>query len=337
MTSLLKEFSGVPIGAARPDLKNSDGSDAGKNDINQKVSKNDVSFSLMRNTINSDGEVTGSDVANYLERAHELNDEVDTVPFGLQTSDGDIVKVYVNAEQADQFEEKMKQLLGVEDDIEEAVNKLAQEFDIVDVVWPQNKDDQAAEPELNLDSEEEFDALDDGTEEPMNVVAEYDPLEEGITDANYKNQPEFKVTYRVYGSNKDVPLYTKTRKVFADSEDDARKAAQKMLGGQIMKIERVSEESLMADLEALLESDKAPTKDESVAYKKLVAVVKNLESLGTAGVRAQTGAAENLTKIEMIQKYIAAKYSSEGAKVSEYLTRIGAQNFAPYWVPKGTK
>lgn len=177
--SLLKEFAGVPV-VQKPDLKKSDSSDAGKNDVVDKARQNDVSFSLMRNTINSDGEVTGSDVANYLERAAELNDEVDTVPFGLETDDGDIVKVYVNAEEADKFEEAMKKMLGIEDDIEEAINNLAQEFDIVDVVWPKDKDGSEGEEELEVSSE--YDPLVDDDDE-MVEIAKYDPLPESIEES----------------------------------------------------------------------------------------------------------------------------------------------------------
>lgn len=168
--SLLQELAnGLPKNVVN--LKKSDGSDAGKNDIKQKIKPNDVSFSLMRNTINADGEVTGSDVADYLERAAELNDEVETVPFGIETDDGQIVKVYVNAEEAAKFEEAMKKLLGVEDDVEDAINKLALEFDIVDVVWPKDSEE-GVEGEQSS-----FDPLDDDGEE-MEEVASFDPLEE---------------------------------------------------------------------------------------------------------------------------------------------------------------
>ena len=140
---------------SQTDLKTSDGSDAGSSDVSNKGAE--VKFDLMRNTINSDGKVRGSDVANYLERAHELNDEVETVLYGLETSDGKVVKVYVNASEADAFEAEMKKMLGMEDDIEEAINNLAAKFDIVDVIWPKGEgpDAQSAEgngeEQINLD------------------------------------------------------------------------------------------------------------------------------------------------------------------------------------------
>ena len=170
--TLLKEIEGL-------DLKKSDKSDAGSGDVSDKAKPNDISFSLMRNTINSDGEVTGSDVADYLEKAADLNDEIETVPFALETDDDEIVKVYVNAKEAEKFEAEMKKLLGVEDDIEAAINKLALEFDIVDVVWP-GEEDNADKTATSID-DEEFSALSDLPEEPEGTPSadeesEYDPL-----------------------------------------------------------------------------------------------------------------------------------------------------------------
>lgn len=136
-------------------LKDSDATDAGKNDMSNSASK-DVRFSIMRNSINSGSDITGSDVADYLERAADLNDEVDTIAFGLETSDNEIVKVYVSAQQADAFEAEMQQLLGVEDDIENAINTLAQKFDIVDVVWPSDDIDKSIG---NVDSDDSFELL----------------------------------------------------------------------------------------------------------------------------------------------------------------------------------
>lgn len=127
---LLRELSSGDI---QNNLKSSDSSAAGSQDVNNTI---DVKFSLMRNMINSQKGMTGSDINDYLERAHELNDEVDTVGFAIETEDGDLIKVYVNAMQADEFEQELSTLLGVDDDSEVAINRLASKYDIVDVVWP---------------------------------------------------------------------------------------------------------------------------------------------------------------------------------------------------------
>jgi hypothetical protein len=85
-------------------------------------------------------------VINKLDRSVKF-DEVDTVTFGLETDDGKIVKVYVNAEQAEAFEKELATKLGEIDDIEEVLNELSKEYEIVDVEWPEEGDDQDSNPE----------------------------------------------------------------------------------------------------------------------------------------------------------------------------------------------
>ena len=143
---LLQEFS-------QSDLKTSDGSNAGAADTTAKPVG--VGFSLMRNMINADGQVSGSDINDYLERAQELNDEVESVGFAIETDDGDIVKIYVNVQDADKFEEELSNLLGLDGDFEEAVNQLAQKYDIVDVVWPREETETEEDPDADLSIEDE--------------------------------------------------------------------------------------------------------------------------------------------------------------------------------------
>lgn len=144
--------------------------DAGKTDISNKA-KGDVRFNLLRNTLNTD-DVTGVDVGSYLDKAADINNGVDTVPFGLETDDGELVKVYVAAEQADAFEEALSQLLALEDDVEEAINQLALKFDIVDVVWPKSngeEDSEEADEDEALDLDGAADLLggDDESDEEV--------------------------------------------------------------------------------------------------------------------------------------------------------------------------
>ena len=167
--NLLKEVSASNVKKKTVDLKNSDATDAGSGDVADKGA-NDISFSLIRNAINADGAVTGSSVANYLERAAELNDEIDTIQFGLETDDGEIVKVYVNAEQEAAFGEALKNLLGIEGDIEEAINRLSTEFDIIDVVWPDAGED---EGEDDLDQIDLNTALDDAPDDDDDEFEEF--------------------------------------------------------------------------------------------------------------------------------------------------------------------
>lgn len=98
--------------------------------------------------------VSASSVLTSLEKAKEL-DEYDTITFGLETDEGEVIKVYVQADQADAFEQKLSALLGKEDNIEAALNELAKEFNIVDVIWPDEDksvkpDDEKTEDELDI-------------------------------------------------------------------------------------------------------------------------------------------------------------------------------------------
>jgi hypothetical protein len=89
-------------------------------------------------------------------------DEVDTVAFGLETDDGKIVKVYVNAENAEKFEQEMAEMLGEVDDIEEALNQISKDIEIVDVEWPEDDEDDDAEDDD--DEADDAEAEDDGSE-----------------------------------------------------------------------------------------------------------------------------------------------------------------------------
>lgn len=143
--------------ASQADLKQADRTSAGASDVINKVHSTDVEFTNMRNAINAEGGISGSDIADYIEQAEALNDEVDTIAYGLETADGHIVKVYVNATQGDDFEIALQNMLGVEEDIEDSLNRLAGSFDIVDVIWPKD----AATADVKSSAE------DDGVEGPQ--------------------------------------------------------------------------------------------------------------------------------------------------------------------------
>lgn len=96
----------------------------------------DVKFKQLRNTIAMGDDISQMQVTKYLDKAHEINDQVDTVIFGMEADDGSIVKVYVNADHAEKFEEALSKLLGQESDVEKVINDLSATFDIVDVEWP---------------------------------------------------------------------------------------------------------------------------------------------------------------------------------------------------------
>jgi hypothetical protein len=113
------------------------------------AAQGDIEFKQLRNNVapgTNGNPVSQSDVSNYLDKAHELNDEVDTVTFGMEMDDGSVAKVYVNASQAEDFEKTLAELLGQEDDLEKVIDELSQNFDIVDVEWPEQYGTNAVQP-----------------------------------------------------------------------------------------------------------------------------------------------------------------------------------------------
>jgi hypothetical protein len=232
---LLQEFS---RGDTQADLKSSDQTDAGRNDMAAKPV--DIRFSLMRNMINKDGGVTGSDVNDYLERAHDLNNEVDTVGFAVETDEGDFIKIYVNATQADEFEQELSKILGLDDDSEAAINQLAQKFDIVDVVWPTdaegNPEDGHAKSGDDVNIDDDLSSFLNDTEADQTAA----PEEEPETDPD------------AIGDSEDDELSV----LPADDEGDTDDASD-------AKPPKKTKSSLMKDVDAEASDEDAPPEDDA--------------------------------------------------------------------------
>ena len=143
-------------------------------------------FSLIQNIHGSD--LTTTDVTNHLKNVDDAEEEVDTVAFGLETTDGKIVKVYVNAEEAEAFEDKMSQLLGKIDDIDQAIEELSDEFDVVRVVKPDDLESEGGE-------EQEVDpsiGIENALDEPLgddDIVVDMDD-EDLIADPESEDKPK---------------------------------------------------------------------------------------------------------------------------------------------------
>lgn len=99
------------------------------------------------------------EVNQKIEDAEDDADAVDTVTFGLETDDDQIVKVYVAITDADAFEEKLSAMLGEVDDIEELLKTLGEEFDIVDIEWPDEEDPEEKEPKSKEEKEAAKEAI----------------------------------------------------------------------------------------------------------------------------------------------------------------------------------
>lgn len=111
----------------------------------------------------------------------EKVDQRDTVTFGLEDDENNLVRVTVRSEQAEDFERALQSLMAAreeEDDqvpeIAEVLFKLKDQFDIVDVQWPDVVEDEEEDMTLQGGDAEGMDA--GGAEGDMDPNAEGDDL-----------------------------------------------------------------------------------------------------------------------------------------------------------------
>lgn len=165
---------------------------ANASDVDDSIhAKNDVEFRKLRNSVGMSDTVSQVDVSNYLKKAHEVNDEVDTVIFGMELDDGTVVKVYVNAQESAKFEQALSQMLGKEDDIGKVIDALATTFDIVDVVWPDVEQQQPEETDIidaQQDKEEEKEKEEEAKEQATSSDADKD--DGAVKDENEESEDE---------------------------------------------------------------------------------------------------------------------------------------------------
>lgn len=66
-------------------------------------------------------------------------EEYDCVTYGIEDENGKVIKVYIEQDQAEAFEEALAKCLSDELDVADTLNNLVKEFNIVDVIWPNEK------------------------------------------------------------------------------------------------------------------------------------------------------------------------------------------------------
>lgn len=109
---------------------------------------------------------SASDVISKLDNAEKkAKAGEDTTAFGMEDEDGNLVKVYVKTESAEDFEKALASMLAGEDENEDDQNsaleiaevlfKLKDKFEIVDVEWPDIEGDEEEEQEIEGDPEAE--------------------------------------------------------------------------------------------------------------------------------------------------------------------------------------
>lgn len=142
----MTKASRIPIQNAKQTVKN----------------QNSWKWRVIGEMVEDDSTFDAADVVSKLDQAEKQSRvDQDTIAFGMEDEEGNIVKVYVRAEQADEFETALGSMLAGEnedDDEEEEVNdaveiaevlfQLKDKFDIVDVEWPEIEGDEEEEQEI---------------------------------------------------------------------------------------------------------------------------------------------------------------------------------------------
>lgn len=114
-------------------------------------------------SINPDVSLSASDIRASLRAAEDSeNNYYNTVTYGIETETGDIVKIYIDAEDEnslDDFEKDLAAILGEEDNIEEILNILDDKYNIVDVDWPESESEESEEADVEDEEEEDLDPI----------------------------------------------------------------------------------------------------------------------------------------------------------------------------------
>jgi hypothetical protein len=141
--------------------------------------KESITPSSEETNFDASGVISKIDAAEKKARA---NDE--TTAFGLEDEDGNIVKVYVNNEQAEDFEKALAMALSGEDannddensstEIAEVLFKLKDKFEIVDVEWGNFEGDEEEEQEVEGDLDTGEEGM-EGAEGDLGIDGEMEP------------------------------------------------------------------------------------------------------------------------------------------------------------------
>ena len=137
------------------------------NDLNKIDKKSRNQYKVIRESFflediavgQGETDFDASDVMSKLDAAQKrAKTEDDTTAFGLEDSEGRIIKVYVRSDQADDFEDALGDALhGADEDddeensspeIAEVLYQLKDRFDIVDAEWPEIETDEEQEQEV---------------------------------------------------------------------------------------------------------------------------------------------------------------------------------------------
>jgi hypothetical protein len=212
-----------------------------------------------------------SDVISKLNAA-EKKAEIgkDTIPFGLEDENGQIVKVYVAAGQADDFEIALSTMLANADndnnsddvtdstEIAEVLFKLKDKFEIINVEWPTIEGDEEEEqnPEQEMES--------DPNAEELGVDTETDPDAEGDLETDITGEEDAKTALQ------QVIDVLKADAEAKKAEAEAREAEAKQKEAEASAqsaASKVKQEEQILDMESYYKNKKEKEKEAGTLAK----------------------------------------------------------------------
>ncbi len=192
------------VSLLKPEFKNPlKDTKQGWHKVDNKFTKIKESLQLASDESNFDANEVLSKIDSAKRKADNYKD---TVAFGLEDSDGNIVKVYVGRDQSEAFEKEIQQLLNSDNDefnysdfnsdedkdseedgmeIAELLWKLKDKYDLVDVEWEQLPEDEEEMQELSGDEEGDLSGEEGIGDEEGDL-----PGEEGMGDEEGDMMPD---------------------------------------------------------------------------------------------------------------------------------------------------
>jgi hypothetical protein len=244
--------------------------------------RNKMKWRVIGEMIEGGSNFDASDVISKLDAAEKKSKiDKDTTPFGLEDEEGNIVKVYVRTEQADEFESALASLLAAENEgeddeqnssmeIAEVLFQLKDKFDIVDVQWPEIEGDVEEEQEVTDPTDEDLEGDEDFGEEDF---GEEDFGEEGVGEEDPDAEVEMEPAAGVESSLQQVIDMMKADAEARKAESEARAAEAQARAAEAnasAAASKVKQEEQILDMETY---DKQKKEEEGEA-KRLAKLAK---------------------------------------------------------------
>jgi len=239
-----------------------------------------------------------ADVISKLDDAEKKSKiDKDTTAFGLEDEDGNLVKVYVKSEQADDFEHALSDMLAGNDEndddensaaeIAEVIFKLKDKFEIVNVEWPTIEGDEEEEQEVvgdetGMDDEGDLGAEADlGGEDELGLDGEGE--DQGASDEEAAKSALQQVIDLLKADAESKTAEARAKEAEANAKE-AEYAAQAAAS-------KVSQEEEVLDMEAYYK-DKADQEKEAKQLAKLAKYKHDLAKDANASLSMESADAK---------------------------------------------